>query len=43
MVGFFSTSSDKPAKQVAQEYVVDAAKNLGVPKENIMLTAFNRV
>ncbi|MGI8490013.1 hypothetical protein QWJ20_15960 [Pectobacterium sp. S5] len=36
-------ASGKSASQVAEQYVKEAAQNLGVSKEKIMLTAFNRV
>ena len=39
----FSDSSGKSAKEVAAQYVKDAAANLGVTEKSIMLTAFNRV
>ncbi|MDK1256885.1 hypothetical protein QMS56_09640 [Cronobacter malonaticus] len=39
----FTDSSGRSAKEIAAQYVIEAAKSLGVPVENIMLTAFNRV
>lgn len=39
----FSTTGERSAKEIAEQYVKEAAQSLGVPEKNIMLTAFNRV